>query len=150
MGRQLALDLDGLGIEAKDVFEAAHWLAGECNSSARASAADMVEWKCQTFGSGLGAAYWSEVATFGLVAVMFGLRTTSDRDGCDELVVEVPLELFPQVSSLLKRLNSDPEEWPWRSAPDKQRALQMAGDVLGMPLRELKKDRGLQKALHLV
>src|SRR4051812_22715190 len=99
MGRQLTLNLDGLGVEAKDAFEAASWLDGEWNSSAKAVAADLVEWKCRTWGSGRGHGYWSDVATFGLVATLFGLRTTRDYDGRDELIVEVPLSLFQQVSA---------------------------------------------------
>jgi hypothetical protein len=92
----------GLAFEANDAFEAASWLDGGWNSSAKAVTADLVEWKYRAWGSGRGHGYWSEVATFGLVAEMFGLKTTRDYDGRDEFIVEVPLELFKQVSALLQ------------------------------------------------
>jgi hypothetical protein len=96
-----------------DVFAAAQWFDDLWNSSARAVAADEIEWHCATWGSGRGHGDWLDTAMFHIVVNVFGLRTWRNRSGRDELVVAVPLNQVASIAAVVEKLDGDPDDWPW-------------------------------------
>ena len=132
-----------------DVFAAARWLDDLWNSSARAISPDEVEWMCGTWGSGRGRGYWTETATFTVVAQVFGLRTGRNHEGRDEAIVWVPLERFSEVAELIERLGEDPEEWPWFDEEAERREVEVAAEVLGLSPAVLAEDADLLEVLRI-
>lgn len=96
-----------------DVFAAARWFEDLWNSTARAVSAELIEWRCRTWGSGRGGGAWTETALFRVVAETFGLQTDRDREERDELVIQVPLDRVPGIVGLVGRIGQEPEDWPW-------------------------------------
>ena len=132
-----------------DVFAAARWLGELWNSSAKAISPDEVEWMCGTWGSGRGRGYWTETATFTVVAQRFGLRTGRNFEGRDEAIVWVPLKRFPEVADVIERLGEDPEEWPWLDEEAEGRELDVAAEVLRLSPAALAEDADLLELLRI-
>lgn len=132
-----------------DVFAAARWFAELDNSTARAVTRDEIEWQCTTWGSGRGCANWAETATFSLVAQVFGLPSGRNFDARDELVVCVPLDRFPEIARLIRRLGEDPERWPWLDEEDQDRQIALAAQVLGTTAAAVADDDDLLWALRI-
>lgn len=139
-----------------DVFGAARWMDELWNSTARAVSPELIEWQCNTWGSGAGRGDWTEYGTFALVAEAFGLTTSSNYDARDELIVMVPLEKFVDVATLIDRIGEDPEGWPWLGELDEEdddenyrRQMVVAAEVLGRPVEDLVADMDLLETLRL-
>lgn len=132
-----------------DVFAAARWLDSLWNSNARAVSADLVEWQCNTWGSGQGRGYWTDTAVHVVVAAVLDLQTGSNDDGRDELIVWVPVDQFPHVHRLIDRLGENPEDWPWRNEEDRERQLALAAEVLGISPAALADNGDLLDALQM-
>jgi hypothetical protein len=135
--------------EQIDVFAAARWFGMLWNSTAKAVSPDELEWQCTTWGSGRGGGDWTQSATFVLVVKLFDLRAWRNHDGRDELVVLVPLDLFPQLVGLIRRLGEDPEEWPWLTEDDLERQIDVAAEVLGIAPSTLASDHDLLEVLRI-
>ncbi|MEZ0579269.1 hypothetical protein [Nocardioides sp. MH1] len=133
-----------------DVFAAAHLLDSLWNSSAKAVAPDAIEWRCNTWGSGRGAADWLETATFDVVTAALDLHSWRNRGGRDELVVAVPLERAVRVVRLIERLEKhEPEAWPWCDV-DVEDPVGLAAEVLGLSPAEVAANDQLMEALRLL
>ena len=138
-----------IDVAADDVFAAARWFDTLWNSTAKATSPEEVEWQCTAWGSGRGGGDWTETGTFLLVVVVFDLRSWRNRDGRDELVVSVPLDRFPQVVRLIDRIGEEPESWPWILEEDFDRQIDVAAEVLGIPVAAVADDSGLLRALRI-
>jgi hypothetical protein len=132
-----------------DVFAAARWFDSLWNSSAKAVSAEEVEWQCTTWGSGCGRGGWEHTATFTLVAAVFGLPSSRNRAGRDELVVSVPLGLVPEIVRLIDRLGEEAECWPWFVEEDRDRQVSVAAEVLGLSPTAVADDVDLRAALRI-
>lgn len=135
--------------EASDVFAAARWFDALWNSTAKAISPDQVEWQCNTWGSGRGCGDWLDTAIFTLVAQVFGLASGRNRDERDELVVFVPLDLFPQIERLVERIGEIAEDWPWFAEDDPERQIILAAEALGIPAAAIAEDADLLEALRI-
>lgn len=134
---------------AGDVFAAARWLDDLWNSAARAVSPNLIEWQCTTWGSGRGFCDWTEIATFLLVAELFRLDTSRNREGRDELIVLVPLAYFAEVRALIERVGEEAELWPWLGEDDENRQLAIAATALGRSVAELADDVDLLEVLRI-
>ena len=143
MTEQLFADA-GVGGIRKDVFEAARWFDGGWNSTAKAVTADLIEWKCTTWGSGRGAGSWEEVGTFVLVAQVFGLATGRDRDDR-----EFPWRCF------LRSLRCSSGSVTLRGTglgcgeDEVDAQIAVAAGVLGVPVEDVAGDDDLLEALRI-
>jgi hypothetical protein len=135
---------------AIDVFGVAEYFGALHDSRARAIAPQLVEWQCRTWGSGKGGGDWEDTAVFRLVAQVFGLDTSRNWDGRDELIVMIPAELFGPIAGLIERLGVDePCHWPWLVEEDQDRKVIVAAAFLGLSVAVLENDEELLEALHL-
>jgi hypothetical protein len=140
-----------LGVAA-DVFTAARWLDEMWNSSARATAADQIEWQCRTWGSGAGRCDWLDAATFVAVAAAFELRSWRNDSGRDELVVLVPFDRFAEIAAFIVRLGDEPEQWEWFAEElrgDRDGQITTAAEVLGISVSALAGNDALLTALRI-
>ena len=132
-----------------DVFGAARWLDQLWNSTAKAVSPDLIEWQCQTWGSGRGCGDWAHIGTFVLVAEACGLSTSRNREDRDELIVMVTPDRFPAVAALIERLGEDPEAWPWYDEEDEDKQIAVAAQVLGKTVTDLTDNEDLLEALRI-
>ena len=135
--------------EVTDVFAAARRFGEEWNSTARAVSPNLIEWQCNTWGSGRGRAYWLETANFDVVARVFRLDTSWNWDARDELIVSVPLELCGDILRLIDKLGEEPESWPWLDEDDRDGQIRMAAEVLGFPVDVMADDDDLLEILRI-
>jgi hypothetical protein len=133
-----------------DVFEAARWFDELWNSTAKAVKADLLAWQCTTWGSGRGHGDWTETALFVLMAEVFGLDTSRNYDGRDELIVSVPLNLVSEITGLIDRIGDFAESWPWLCEEDPHLQVAQAAHVLGRPVSDLEEDADLLEALRIL
>ena len=135
-----------------DVFSAAMRMASLDNSTARAVSSDGIEWQCTSWGSGRGRAGWEDTAVFSVVAHTLGLSTGRNIEGRDELVVMVPLSLYPKVMALAARLGADaPDMWPWMGdEEDWGDRLALAAKALDIEVDQLEADDELLELLGML
>jgi hypothetical protein len=134
----------------RDVFSAAAWLDARWNSRARAVSPDTIEWMCTTWGSGRGCGEWIETAAFTIVAAAFDLATWRNRDGRDELVVEVSMDRFPAAADMIRRLEDLPDGPPWLDEDEEGPAIVSAANYLGLPVEAVQSNDDLLFALRIV
>jgi hypothetical protein len=136
-----------------DVFAAARWLGALWNSSAKAVSPNEIEWQCNTWGSGHGRGDWLDTANFLVAAAAFGLSTSQNWEGRDELVVTVPFDQFPRVADLIDRLGDEPEAWPWTTEEeaddDLDGQIAIAAETLKLPRSALAENNDLLEALRI-
>jgi len=139
-------------VAAADVYIAARWLDELWNSSARATAPDEIEWRCRTWGSGVGRCDWLDTASFVAVAAAFELRSWRSHCGRDELVVLVPFDRFDEIADFIVRLGDEPEQWEWLTEElqgDRNGQVAMAAEVLGISASALAANDALLAALRI-
>lgn len=140
-----------VGGERTDVFAAAEHLQEISFGRARAVGSDEIELQCRTWGSGSGRGHWVDRVFFEVIAGMFDLRLWRNKDGRDELVVAVPMDMYDDVVSAIAHLDQDePESWPWiQRGGSVERKIEAAARWLGCEVEFLNARPAALQALRI-